>query len=64
MKKAILIILSTISLSGCVFQSVNQYDIQRAIAVCGRVEQIVEISASFLGSESVVCLDSKTENLK
>ena len=56
------IIVASIFLSGC-YQTVNLYDIDRAIVVCGSKENIVQITAWFIGDEAVMCRDSKTHNL-
>lgn len=56
--KYIAIILVAFSLSGC-WQSVNQYDIQDAIKECGSLEQVVHISANFVGVEGVTCMDGR-----
>ena len=45
-----------LSLTGCFYQTVNQFDIQRASKVCGGVEKIVQISAAFDGQEKVLWL--------
>jgi len=58
MKNTIVIILSTISLSGCVYQSVDHHDIQRATKVCGSIENVANIAADFIGQEFVMCYDS------
>lgn len=42
-------------LSGCVYQTVDQFDLYRATKLCGSVENIVEISAHAAGSEFVFC---------
>jgi len=57
--KTIAIILVAFSLSGCFYQSVNQYDLQAAIKACGAMENIAHISAGFGGRERVTCYDSK-----
>ena len=50
-------------LSGC-YQSVNTYDINRAVKHCGGVENIVEINLVFTGDESVLCSDGQRENMR
>lgn len=52
-------ILIPFVLSGCVYQSVNQNDIQTSIKVCGSLEQIVEINAHWNGTEKVMCANRK-----
>lgn len=48
-----------LSLSGCYYQSVNQYDIQRAIKICKNVEDVAEIDAYSTGVETVTCMNGK-----
>lgn len=50
------------SLTGC-YQVVNQYDINRAIKYCGSKENILEITAGFLGEEYATCLNKPGERL-
>jgi len=50
-----------LALSGCFYQTVNNNDIQTAIKVCGSLNNIVEISANFVGDERVMCTD-RTDN--
>lgn len=55
MKKLLMISLVPLMLSGCMYQTVNSYDIMRASAVCKGVEDIHEITSNFLGVEYVTC---------
>ena len=57
-------LLSALLLTGCFYQTVNQFDIQRASKVCGGVEKIVQISAAFNGQEKVLCLNAEQFFLK
>ena len=57
-------LLSALLLAGCFYQTVNQFDIQRASKVCGGVEKIVQISAAFNGQEKVLCLNAEQFFLK
>lgn len=52
-----LILTGCLSLTGCMYQTVNQFDIQRAKNLCGGIEKIVEITANFDGKESVLCMN-------
>ena len=61
--KLVLILASSLMLSGCTYQSVDQYDLSRAIKVCGSAENIFRIKSHFLGSEEVRCFDTKGENV-
>lgn len=45
-------------LSGC-YQTVNKYDMDRAIKICGGTDEVIEISATFIGSERVICSDGE-----
>jgi len=56
------IIVASIFLSGC-YQSVNLYDIDRAIVVCGSKENIVQITAIFIGAEEVLCRNGESKTL-
>ena len=58
-----LIVILSIALSGCMYQSVNYSDIEAATVVCGGVDKIAELSANFLGDESVVCLNRDKHGL-
>ncbi len=51
MSKFIIAIIACVSLSGCFYQTVNQYDINRAIALCGSVANIHQIGSYSLGEE-------------
>lgn len=59
MIRSIFVIAAALTLSGCAYQSVNNNDIQTAIKVCGSLDNVVEVSALFQGSERVVCSDRK-----
>ena len=62
-KDLALILASSLMLSGCMYQSVDQYDLSRAIKVCGSVENIFRIKSHFLGFENVRCFDTKGGNV-
>ena len=53
MKKIIVIALCA-TLLGC-YQITNQWDIERAVHICGGVEKIVEIEVFMNGIEFVTC---------
>lgn len=57
MIRSILAIVPALALSGCFYQTVNLNDMQTAIKACDSFENIVAIEASFLGSETVRCID-------
>jgi hypothetical protein len=59
-----LVLVMCLSLTGCFYQTVNQFDIGRASKVCGGVEKIVQISAAFDGREKVLCLNAEQFLLK
>ena len=49
-------------LSGC-YQSVNKYDMDRAVKACGGYEEVIHINASFVGVETVQCSNSEHSTL-
>ena len=49
------VLVMCLSLTGCFYQTVNQFDIERASKVCGGIEKVVNISADVYGDESVLC---------
>ena len=57
-----IIFFTSIFLTGC-YQTVNLFDIDRAIVACGSKENIVQIIAWAAGDEAVICRDSKRHNL-
>jgi hypothetical protein len=57
MKKLVLILC--IALSGCMWQTVNESDMRSASRICGNFNNVVEISANFVGEETVLCEDRK-----
>ena len=57
-------VLSVLLLTGCFYQTVNRFDIQRASKICGGVEKIVQISAAFDGQEKVLCLSAEQFTLE
>jgi hypothetical protein len=56
--KTIAIILVAFSLSGCMYQSINQYDLKDAIKICGAIENIAFMNSNFSGDETVTCNNS------
>ena len=64
MSKFIIAIIACVSLSGCFYQTVNQYDINRAIALCGSVANIHQIySYSLGGGEVATCYSGEQGSL-
>ena len=57
-------VLPALLLTGCFYQTVNQFDIERASKACGGVEKVVEISAGYLGNEVVLCKNGKKYSLR
>lgn len=57
MKK--LIVILCVALSGCMWQTVNENDIRAAIRTCGSLHEVSEISATFIGTETVMCENRK-----
>ena len=63
MSKFIIAIIACVSLSGCFYQTVNQYDINRAIALCGSVANIHQIYSYYVGSEDATCYSGEQDSL-
>ena len=64
MKKLLVISLASLMLSGCLYQTVNSYDIMRASAVCNGIDDVEAITADSFGSEFVICKSKgSSENL-
>ena len=59
MKKLTILSLVTL-LSGC-YQSVDSYDIRKAIDKCGNIENVSRITASAGGLETYRCFDMDKE---
>lgn len=57
MIRGIFAIVPALALSGCFYQTVNLNDMQTAIKACDSFENIVEIEATFFGTEKVRCID-------
>ena len=55
--KLAIILASSLMLSGCIYQKVNNYDLHRSIVFCKSTENIAEIVAYADGDEFVVCMD-------
>jgi uncharacterized membrane protein YjjB (DUF3815 family) len=63
MSKFIIAIIACVSLSGCFYQTVNQYDINRAIALCGSVANIHQIDSYSLGRVGATCYSGEQVSL-
>ena len=61
--KLALILASSLFLSGCLYQKVNNYDLHRSIIFCKSPENIAEIVAFGVGEEDVVCMDGTKSEL-
>ena len=59
-----LVFVMCFPMTGCFYQTVNQFDIERASKVCGGVEKIVEISSSFVGDEVALCKNGENNSLQ
>lgn len=55
MKSLILSITAMFILSGCIWQTVSHYDIEKAVHECKGLENVVQITAAFVGDEVVTC---------
>ena len=62
--KIITVVLALSFLQACVYQSVNSWDIERAVKACGGIENIVEIYSHFDGKESVICKNGNQDWLR
>ena len=58
-----LVLVMCLPLTGCFYQTAEQFDIQRAKNVCGGVEKIVKIVVYFGGVEYVQCLNGEYKTL-
>lgn len=58
MKSFIIALFACVGLSGC-YQQISNFDLHRAVAFCGAVENIAEISVYASGSEDVRCMDQR-----
>lgn len=63
MSKFIIAIIACVSLSGCFYQTTNQYDINRAIALCGSVANIHQIYSYSLGGADATCYSGEQASL-
>ena len=61
--KLALILASSLMLSGCIYQKVNNYDLHRSVVFCKSPENIAEIAAFADGTEFVVCMDGTKSKL-
>lgn len=61
--KLALILASSFMLSGCFYQTVNNYDLHRSIVFCKSPENIASIIAFVDGDEIVVCMDGTKSHL-
>jgi len=61
--KLLPIVACTLLLQGCFWQTVNQWDLQRATYFCGSVEAVAEVTVTFAGGETVTCIDGKKARL-
>lgn len=56
MKSFIIALVACIGLSGC-YQQTSNFDIHRAVAFCGTVENIAYINVHFDGGETAKCMN-------
>jgi hypothetical protein len=62
--KIIISIMLVLALQGCMWQTVNESDMRTAARVCGSMNNVVEITANFVGGETVICEDRTKHLLK
>lgn len=53
--KIAVIVALVLQFQGCVYQSVNNYDITEAVEKCNGIENVVDIQSYFSGAEAVAC---------
>ena len=52
----LIVMLSCLMMSGCLYQTVNRYDLDEAEIICANQQShVVEISAQFNSKENVTC---------
>ena len=62
--KLLTILALSISLSGCFWQSVNSYDMEKAQEICRKNNSVVtHINAHITGEEFVYCSNRQVYNL-
>ena len=61
--KLLPIVACTLLLQGCFWQTVHQWDLQRAIYFCGSIEAVAEVAATFAGGETVTCINGNKARL-
>ena len=61
--KLALILASSLFLSGCLYQKVDNYDLHRSVVFCKSPENIAEVVAFWYGGEVVVCMDGTKSEL-
>ena len=65
MKNAITILLASLTLSGCFYQTVNSNDIDSANQICkNQNSTVVDIKATNMGNEYVLCSNRKSFRLE
>ena len=53
--KIAVIVALILQFQGCMYQSVNNYDITEAVEKCNGIENVVDIQSYFSGAEAVAC---------
>lgn len=53
------LILSVVLLQGCLYQTVDSFDIYKATQYCGSIEKVVKISSNVFGEEWATCKNGK-----
>ena len=61
--KIAVIVALILQFQGCMYQSVNNYDITEAVEKCNGVENIADIRSYFLGEEAVTCRNNTSLTL-
>lgn len=61
--RKLIILPIIISLTGCMYQKIDTYDIDRAIYVCNGANNVVSIAGWATGQETVLCRNGTFKNL-
>lgn len=63
MMKYLIVILTSLTLSGCFWQTANNVDLQKAVYFCEGLENVDHILINANGDEEVTCIDGSTSYL-
>ncbi len=60
--KYLVVLMCSVMMTGCFYQSVNISDLKKAISYCKGAENVMHINAWSVGSEIVYCTDGTSRN--